>query len=45
MTNLVILNRVDFDILLRMSWLFSYDVTFDFHAKIVIVAMPGMDRS
>lgn len=42
--DLVILHIVDFDIILGMSWLSLYHVILDYHTKIVIVAMQGIDR-
>lgn len=42
--NLVILDIVDFDIILGMSWWSPYHAILDYHAKTVTIAMPRMDR-
>lgn len=40
--DLVIFDMVDFDVILGMIWLSSYNVIFDDHAKIVFISMLGM---
>lgn len=42
--DLVILDMVDIDRILDMSWLSLYHDILDCYAKTVIVAMPGMNR-
>lgn len=39
----VILNMVDFDIILGISWLSSYHVFLHYHARTTTIAMPRMD--
>ncbi|KAL3332783.1 hypothetical protein AABB24_033043 [Solanum stoloniferum] len=40
--DLVIFDIVDFDVILGMIWLSSYNVVLDDHAKIVFISMSGM---
>ncbi|XP_059306316.1 uncharacterized protein LOC132057727 [Lycium ferocissimum] len=42
--DLMILDMVDFDIILGMSWLSPYHAILDCHAKTVTLAMPGIPR-
>ena len=42
--DLMILDMVDFDIILGMSWLSPYHAILDCHTKTVTLAMPGIPR-
>lgn len=44
LTKLVILDMDQFDIILRIDWLSPYNAILDYYEKIVIVAMPNMDK-
>ncbi|XP_070003218.1 uncharacterized protein [Nicotiana sylvestris] len=39
--DLLLLDMVDFDIILRMDWLTPYHAILDYHAKTVTLALPG----
>lgn len=43
-TDLVILDMVDFDVILWMSWLSLYHAILDCDAKTVSISIPGMCR-
>ncbi|XP_070021782.1 uncharacterized protein [Nicotiana sylvestris] len=42
--DLLMLDIIDFEIILGMDWLSPYRAVLDFHAKIVTLAMPGLPR-
>jgi len=42
--DLLLLNMVDFDVILGMDWLSPYHAIFDCHAKTVTLALPGLPR-
>ncbi|XP_070039742.1 uncharacterized protein [Nicotiana tomentosiformis] len=42
--NLLLLNMVDFEVILDMDWLFPYHAILDCHAKTATLAMPGLSR-
>ncbi|XP_070012227.1 uncharacterized protein [Nicotiana sylvestris] len=42
--DLLLLDMVDFDVILRMDWLSPYHAILDCHAKIVTLALSGLSR-
>ncbi|XP_070025948.1 uncharacterized protein [Nicotiana sylvestris] len=42
--DLLLLNMVDFDVILGMDWLSPYHAILDCHAKMVTSAVPGLSR-
>ncbi|XP_070046265.1 uncharacterized protein [Nicotiana tomentosiformis] len=42
--DLLLLDMVDFDVILGMDWLSPYHVVLDYPAKMVTLAMPGLPR-
>ncbi|XP_070057133.1 uncharacterized protein [Nicotiana tomentosiformis] len=42
--NLLLLNMVDFDVILGMDWLSPHHAILDCHAKTMTLAMPGLPR-
>ncbi|XP_070057090.1 uncharacterized protein [Nicotiana tomentosiformis] len=42
--DLLLLNMVDFDVILSMDWLSMYYAILDCHAKIVALALPGLPK-
>ncbi|XP_070041158.1 uncharacterized protein [Nicotiana tomentosiformis] len=42
--DILLLNMVDFDVILGMEWLSLYHAILDCHAKTVTLAMPGFSR-
>ncbi|XP_070001884.1 uncharacterized protein [Nicotiana sylvestris] len=43
-TDLMLLDMIDFEVILGMDWLSPYHVILDCHAKIVTLAMPELSR-
>lgn len=41
---LIVLNMVDFDVILGMDWFAPYNNTLDCYAKTITLALPGMQR-
>ncbi|XP_070013102.1 uncharacterized protein [Nicotiana sylvestris] len=41
---LLLLNMVDFDVILGMDWLSTYHAILDYHAKTMTLALPGLPR-
>ncbi|XP_070042772.1 uncharacterized protein [Nicotiana tomentosiformis] len=44
MVDLLLLDMVDFEVILGMDWLFSYHAILDSHAKTVTLVIPGLPR-
>ncbi|XP_070034196.1 uncharacterized protein [Nicotiana tomentosiformis] len=42
--DLLLLDMVDFDIILGMDWMSPYHAILDYHAKMVTLALPGLPR-
>ncbi|XP_070026199.1 uncharacterized protein [Nicotiana sylvestris] len=42
--NLLLLDMIDFEVILGMDWLFPYYAVLDCHAKTVSLVMPGLPR-
>ncbi|XP_070036866.1 uncharacterized protein [Nicotiana tomentosiformis] len=42
--DILLLNMVDYDVILGMDWLSPYHTILDFHTKTVTLAMPGLPR-
>ncbi|XP_070026401.1 uncharacterized protein [Nicotiana sylvestris] len=42
--DLLLLDMIDFDVILRMDWLSPYHAVLDYHAKTVSLVIPGLPR-
>lgn len=40
--DLILLDMLDFDVIIGMDWLSHHHIVLDFYTKIVTLAMPGM---